>query len=169
DGDFLAAASSRSAQVRLWNTQTRKLHWERSLGAAFNLRGLTFAPDGQSVLCAHAVRREFPVSKKNIEEGWVIDSRLTRLPLQADAKPPRQQVALDTKGEAVGDPYGLAFDGDKTLLVTGSGTHELLLFDSAALPWTGGDPGDLIDDSLTKKDGKFRRLPLGGRPLTVAP
>jgi cytochrome c peroxidase len=169
DGDFLAAGSSRSAQVRLWNTQTRKLHWERRLGAAFNLRGLTFAPDGQSVLCAHVVRRDFPVSKTNIEEGWVIDSRLSRLPLKPDAKPPLEQVALDTKGEAVGDPHGLAFAAaGKSLLVAGSGTHDLLLFDAAALPWSGGDPGDLIDPDLTKKDGKFRRLPLGGRPLTVA-
>jgi YVTN family beta-propeller protein len=169
DGELLAAASSRSSQVRVWNTKTHKLHWERRIGDAFNLRGLAFYPDGQSLLCAHVIRRDFPVSRRNIEEGWVTDSRLTRLPLKPDAKPPREQVALDTKGAAVGDPHGLAFDATgKSLLVTGSGTHELLLFDTAALPWTGGDPGDLIDPDLTKKDGKFRRLPLAGRPLTVA-
>ncbi len=168
DGALLAAASTRSGQVRLWNTKTHKLHWERHIEDAFNLRGLTFAPDGRSVLCTHVVHRDFPVSRGNIEEGWVIDSRLTRLPLAPATKPPLEQVALDTKGEAVGDPHGLTFDAaGKSLLVTGSGTHELLLFDAAALPWNGGDPGDLINAVLTKKDGKFRRLALGGRPLTV--
>jgi DNA-binding beta-propeller fold protein YncE len=168
DGDLLAAASNRSAQVRVWNTKTHKLHWERNLGTALNLRGLAFAPDGKSLLCAHVVRREFPVSRGNIEEGWVTDSRLSRLPLNPDAKPPREQIALDTKGAAVGDPHGLTFDATgKSLVVTGSGTHELLLFDAAALPWTGGDPGDLIDPDLTKNDGKMRRLPLGGRPLSI--
>src|SRR5262249_805579 len=35
--------------------------------------------------------------------------------------------------------------------------------------WTGGDPGDLIEDSLLNGEHKMRRIPLGGRPLTVIP
>jgi YVTN family beta-propeller protein len=170
DGQWLAAASSRSGQVRIWSTVTRQRLWERTIEDGFNLRGLAFTPDGQSLVVAHGIRREFPVSKENIEQGWVIDSRLTRLPLTAGARPPAEQVALDTRGRAVGDPYGAAFSADgRWLAVTGSGTHELLLFDAAALPWTAGDPGDFLDARLAKDDGKFRRLPLEGRPLTVAP
>jgi DNA-binding beta-propeller fold protein YncE len=169
DGKLLAAASTRSAQVRLWDAQTGKLVWERVIGDAFNLRGLAFTPDGLALVVAHVVRRDFPVSKKNIEEGWVIDSRLTRLDISPDARPAIKQVALDTKGRAVGDPHGVAFDpGGKWLAVTGSGAHELLLFEADAVPWTGGDPGDLIDTELLKDDGKFRRVPLGGRPLALA-
>jgi cytochrome c peroxidase len=44
----------------------------------------------------------------------------------------------------------------------------MLLFDAPVLPWTGGDPGDVINEVLTKNDGKLRRLPLGGRPLNFA-
>jgi DNA-binding beta-propeller fold protein YncE len=46
DGRYLAAASTRSAQVRVWDTTTDKLYWERTIVDAFNLRGLTFTPDG---------------------------------------------------------------------------------------------------------------------------
>src|SRR5262249_38354832 len=67
DGRFLAAASSRSARVRLWDTESRKLVWDRKIEDAFNLRGLAFTPDGAALVCAHVVRREFPVSRLNIE------------------------------------------------------------------------------------------------------
>src|SRR5207244_8924037 len=74
NGNWLAAASSRSGEVRCWHTATRELLWERKIEDAFNLRGLVFTPDGQALVCAHVVRREFPVSKENIAQGWVIDS-----------------------------------------------------------------------------------------------
>jgi cytochrome c peroxidase len=169
DGKLLAAASARSGDVRLWDAHSGKLLWERRIEDAFNLRGLAFSPGGKSVVCAHVVRRDFPVSRANIEQGWVIDSRLTRLPVQADAVPPLEQAALDTKGRAAGDPHGIAFDAaGRTLAVTAGGTHEVLLFDAASVPWNGGDPGDFIDPHLLKDDGKFRRPALGGRPLALA-
>lgn len=169
DGRFLAAASSRSAQVRLWDTASGKLLWTRKCEDAFNLRGLAFTPDGKAVICAHVIKRSFPVSRANIDKGWVTDSRLTRLPLDARAVPPLEQIALDKHGQAVGDPDGLAFDpSGRYLAVTAGGTHELLVFEAAALPWSGGAPGDFIDERLTKNDGKLRRLPLEGRPLALA-
>lgn len=166
DGNWLVAASSRSAEIRCWNLQTGQLHWERQIDAAFNLRGLTFTPDGQAIICAHVVRRDLPVTRGHIEEGWIIDSRLTRLPLQADAKPPYLQIALDVRGEAMGDPHGLAFSADGKLLgVTGSGSHELILLHTDHLPWN-TDPGDFIDGRLL--DGtQYQRVALGGRPLTA--
>src|SRR5262249_45350813 len=169
DARFLAAASSRSGQVRCWNTQTRKLHWERKIEDGFNLRGLTFTPDGQGLVCAHVVHRTFPVSKDNIEKGWVIDSRLTRLAYKPDVEPSSWQLALDTRGKAVGDPEGVAFSPDgHWLAVTASGTHELLLLEAASIPWSAGDPGDVIDVEFGGDARKFRRVPLGGRPLSLA-
>ena len=166
DGTRLAAASSRSGEIRCWDLQSGKLHWERAIDAAFNLRGLCFTPDGQAVICAHVVRRDLPVTRGHIEEGWIIDSRLTRLPVQADAKPPYLQIALDVRGEAMGDPHGLAFSGDgKLLAVTGSGSHELIVLHTDNLPWN-TDPGDFIDGRLL--DGtQHRRVALGGRPLAA--
>ncbi len=167
DGRWLAAASSRSAQVRCWDLNTGKLHWERTIDDAFNLRGLAFTPDDQFVLCAHAVRREFPVTKENIEEGWVIDSRVTRLAVKAQEPPNAWQIALDVKGQAVGDPHGLALgDTGRVLAIAAGGTHELLLLDAASLRWNAGDPGDFLDARLLKGNG-FRRVPLEGRPLAV--
>jgi cytochrome c peroxidase len=43
-----------------------------------------------------------------------------------------------------------------------------LLFEVKAIPWNAGEPGDVLDPILTDRPGKFRRLLLGGRPLTVA-
>lgn len=168
DGRWLAAASSRSAQVRLWDRANGKLVWTRKIEDAFNLRDLAFTPDGRALVCAHAIKRSFPVSRENIDKGWVTDSRLTRLPLEAKAVPPMEQVALDKHGQAVGDVHGVAFDpSGRYLAVTAGGTHEMLIFQASALPWSGGDPGDFIADSLTKDDAKSRRLPLDGRPLAM--
>jgi cytochrome c peroxidase len=169
DGRWLAAASSRSADVRLWDARTGKLAWERRLDDAFNLRDLTFTPDGRGLVCAHVVRRSFPVSRENIDKGWVTDSRLTRLPLDPEAVPPLEQIALDKHGRAVGDPHGLAFDSTgRRLILTASGTHEMLLFEAPTIPWTGADPGDFLDARLDKNDGKLRRILLGGRPMGAA-
>lgn len=170
DSRWLAAVSSRSATVRCWDATNCKLAWERRIEDAFNLRGLAFTPDGKALICAHVVHREFPVSRENIEQGWVIDSRLTRLPVDPDAQPVQEQIALDTRGKAVGDPHGVCFSADgKWLAVTASGTHELLVLDAAHIPWTAGDPGDLIEPSLKDGDHRMRRILLGGRPITVVP
>jgi DNA-binding beta-propeller fold protein YncE len=169
DGRWLAAASSRSGQVRCWDASTGKLLWQRTIDDGFNLRGLAFSADASALICAHVVRRDFPVSRRNIEEGWVIDSRLTRFALKPDVRPSQQQMALDTKGEAVGDPEGVVLGADgRILALAAAGTHELLLLDAASIPWSPGDPGDFIDPSFHENVRKFRRLPVGGRPMALA-
>jgi cytochrome c peroxidase len=168
DGRYLAAASTRSAQVRLWDTTTNRLAWEESIGDGFNLRGLAFTPDGASLVCSHGIRRTFAVSKAHIEEGWVIDSRLTRLAVKPETNALFWQIALDRRGLAVGDPDGLTFCGD-TLAVSAAGTHEILLLESAHVPWTTGSPGDTIDVRLEIGQHKLRRVELGGRPMTPVP
>jgi cytochrome c peroxidase/DNA-binding beta-propeller fold protein YncE len=169
DGSLLACASSRSGEVRLWEVAKDRLCWAQKIEDGFNLRGLTFSPDGRYVVCAHAVRRDFPVSKTNIEIGWVIDNRLTRCVVRPGAGPTLEQIGLDPRGRAVGDLDGLAYSPEgETLAVSGSGTGEVHLFRTEALSWNAGDPGDLIDPDLLRGDGRFRRLPVEGRPMTVA-
>jgi cytochrome c peroxidase len=169
DGSWLAAASTRSAQVRCWNTETGKLYWERTITDAFNLRGLSFTPDAKELICGHAYRREFPVSKNNIDSGWVIDNRLSKLSLAPNAQPEYWQLALDIRGQAVGDPHGLAFSSDgKQLVAAASGTHELLILQRGNMPWSPGEPGDFIDVAMEIGPNKMRRVDLGGRPMTVA-
>jgi len=169
DGKTLAAVSSRSAQVRVWDAVSGKLRWERTMHESFNIRGLTFSPDEKHLLCAYPFRRDLPVTQHNIASGWVIDNRLGMLPLAAEAQPEYWQLALDLRGEAVGDPHGVAFSKDgKTLAVTAPGTHELLLLKPAHLPWSPGEPGDFIDVALEIGQHKMERIELGGRPLALA-
>src|SRR6185369_9837992 len=94
-------------------------------------------------------------------------SRVSRIPLEDEAQP-KEALALDPFGKAVGDPYGLALSGDgQWLAVAASGTHELLLF-RLPLPFVAfGGPGDVIEPELLKPDGRFRRIALGGRPMGV--
>jgi YVTN family beta-propeller protein len=170
DGKLLGAASDRSSEVRLWDTETRKLLGERVNDEASNLRGLTFSPDGDALVFTHVIIKNKAVTLRAIEEGWLMGTRLTRLAIKANTLGEPDRVALDTRGAAVADAYGIAF-GDRGGIValTASGTQELILFRAAALPWNGGgDPGDLIDASLALHDGKMRRLPLGGRPMGLA-
>src|SRR5260370_20017529 len=44
----------------------------------------------------------------------------------------------------------------------------MLVLDAAHIPWTSGDPGDVLSPKLNVGEHKMRRVPLGGRPMTVA-
>lgn len=168
DGRFLAAACGRSSQVRCWDTQTGKQLWERTINDAFNLHGLAFSPDGKELIAAHIHDRHRSIAKHNIEEGWAIDNRLSRVTLEPDPRADYWQIALDTRGLAVGDPCAAAFNTTgHWLVVAAGGTQELLLFQAADIPWSGGEPGDFLDASLDRDNGKFRRVPLAGRPVAV--
>ncbi len=168
DGKTLVAASGRSVQVRCWDTGTGKLIWERTLLDAFNLHGLAFHPNEKELVTAHIHDRARAISKRNIEEGWAIDNRLSRLTLAATTDVPYWQIALDLRGEAVGDPCAVAFSskGDFLALAAG-GTHELIVLKEATVPWSPGEPGDLLEAALAIDEAKFRRVPLGGRPVAV--
>ncbi len=168
DGRSLVAVSSRSAQVYCWDTQSGKRLWERKLLDGFNLHGLAFSPDDKELLIPHIHDRTRSISKRNIEEGWAIDNRLSRITLQPDEQAPYWQIALDLRGEALGDPCAVAFDGrGEFLAVAAAGTHELAVLKRSAIPWSPGEPGDLLDSTLAVDENKFRRVPLGGRPVAV--
>ena len=122
-------------------------------------------PDGSACIIPHIVNRTFPVNAENIEKGWVIDNRLTKLPLPTGEDWDQAQLGLDTRGDAVGDAHAAAISRDgKWLVVSCGGTHELLIFRLPQLPWPAADPGDFIPQELLEGDERFRRLELGGRP-----
>jgi DNA-binding beta-propeller fold protein YncE len=168
DGQRLLAISGRSAQVRCWDTSSGKLVWERAIREAFNLHGLALSPDNQQVVVAHIHDRHHAIAKDNIEQGWALDNRLSRLKVTPDPGVDYWQIALDVRGLAVGDPCAAAFHskGDR-LAIAAAGTHEILLLRTAAVPWGSGDPGDFLDASLDVDQRKLRRIPVGGRPLAV--
>jgi cytochrome c peroxidase len=169
DGQFLLAGSTRSAQVRCWDTKTGKLTWERKIAEAFNLLGLALTPDDREVLTTQIHDRHHPIAPSNIEQGWALNSRLARLLLKPTGAASYAQIALDRRNKAVGDPSALAFNqkGD-WLAAAAAGTQELLLIKPRAIPWVDGEPGDFLDGALNQDDDTYHRIVVGGRPLAVA-
>ena len=124
--------------------------------------------DSQLVLLPSAINRAFSVTAGMIDIGWVIDNRLSKLPLPDGEPSDQKQLGLDIRGKAVGDANAVTFSPDgKTIVVTCGGTHELLILDFPSIPWPSGDPGDFLPEPLRKDPARFRRIKLGGRPTDV--
>lgn len=166
DGKRLAVGEARSQDISVIDLAQRKItHTVRLRGR--NVRHIAIAPDGAWAYVPHISERGRPVTKENIDLGWVIGNRLSRCPLQEEG--PREAIALDPRGKAVGDVDGVAVSPDGNLLaLTAGGTHELLLL-RLPLPFVAfGGPGDHIEPELLHDAQRFRRVPLGGRPLGAA-
>ena len=124
--------------------------------------------DSKLVILPSAVNRAFSVTAGMIDIGWVIDNRLTKLPLPDGDPSDQKQLGLDIRGKAVGDANAVAFSPDGNLIVvTCGGTHELLVLEFPSIPWPSGDPGDFLPEVLRKDATRFRRIKLGGRPVDV--
>ena len=165
DGKRLAVGNARSRDVSVVDTKTRAVvHTVRTLGR--NLRHLAIAPDGAWAYVANISERGLAATRENIDNGWVVANRLNRVSLVEEG--PREAIALDERGKAVGDLDGVALSPDgKTIAVTAGGTHELLLL-GQPLPFIAyGGPGDHIEPELRSNPQRLRRVPLGGRPLGV--
>ncbi len=124
--------------------------------------------DSKLVILPSAVNRAFSVTAGMIDIGWVIDNRLTKLPLPDGEPSDQKQLGLDIRGKAVGDANAVAFSPDgNVIVVTCGGTHELLVLEFPSIPWPSGDPGDFLPEVLRKDATRFRRIKLGGRPVAV--
>ncbi|HLK59516.1 MAG TPA: beta-propeller fold lactonase family protein [Chthonomonadaceae bacterium] len=166
DGKRLAVGGARSQDVSVIGVAERKVLAVVKL-RGHNVRHIAMSPDNAWAYVPNIAERGRPATKDNIDRGWVVGNRLSRVPLQEEG--PREAIALDPRGKAVGDVDGVAVSPDgKTLAVTCGGTHELLLL-RQPLPFIAfGGPGDHIEPDLLKDENRFRRVPLGGRPLGVA-
>ena len=132
----------------------------------FNPGNPAVTADSKLVILPSAVNRAFSVTAGMIDIGWVIDNRLSKLPLPDGEPGDQKQLGLDIRGKAVGDANSVAFSpaGNK-IVVTCGGTHELLVLDYPSIPWPSGDPGDFLPEPLRKDESRFRRIKLGGRPV----
>ena len=134
-----------------------------------NLRQVTISSDGKFAYVADMRNRRFPTTRNNIDLGWVLGQRLTRVPL--DGSSAYATLSLDTQGKAAGDAHGVATSRDqKFVAVSCGGTHEVMIFqtDQSPLPWRANGSRDLIAPELLKKDGRYQRVELGGRPTEIA-
>ena len=114
--------------------------------------------------------RGFATTANNIDLGWVLGQRLTRVDLDT-AEPSFATLSLDPRGKAAADAHGVAVSrNNKFLAVSLGGTHEVMIFrtDGRRLPWRVNGSRDLIPTELLNGDGRYRRVPLGGRPTELA-
>jgi cytochrome c peroxidase len=169
DGRWLVACSAVPATIYVFDLDTKQLVSERRLfDGAFNPGIPAITNDSQLLVIPHAVNREFSVTPQMIDIGWVIDNRLSKLPLPDGEPSSQKQLGLDIRGQAVGDAYAAVFTPDESrLVVTCGGTHELLVIDFPSIPWPKGDPGDFLPAAMQKDKSKFRRIKLGGRPQGI--
>jgi mono/diheme cytochrome c family protein len=110
------------------------------------------------------VYRRNPINEGNIRLGWVMASRLGRIGFEDGSH--REAISLDPPGRAVADPHGLALTEDETtLVISASGTHELLVYRSDGLPFLDRGSTDHIDRELLNDSERFYRIEVGGRPM----
>jgi len=166
DGSRLAVGCSGDGGVAVVDTATRKmLYLEQFVG--LNLGQMFASADGRYAYFPWIAYRDNPITPDNIQRGWVTGSRLGRVKL--DGKARREAITLDPRGKAVGDPHSVGITPDGARVVcTAGGTHELLVYQADGLPFQDyGGPGDHIDPDLLEDEGRFYRIPLGGRPMAL--
>jgi YVTN family beta-propeller protein len=163
DGSRLAVGTSGDRGLTVVDTKERKeLFREQFVG--LNIGHLAASKDGKYVYFPWMVYRNNPISAGNIRLGWVLASRLARLKLDGPAR--REAMSLDPQGKAIADVHGLALTSDESkLVVSASGTHELLVYRTEGLPLKDFGGSDHIDPALLADSERFYRIELGGRPM----
>ena len=127
DGSLLLVGNARSQDVSVVSTQSlgvlRTIPIEGD-----NLRQVAISPDGKHGYIANMKNRGFATTANNIDLGWVLGQRLTRVDLDTP-EPSYATLSLDPRGKAAADAHGVAVSSDgKFLAVSLGGTHEVMIF-----------------------------------------
>lgn len=168
DGSRLAVGTSGDGKVVVVDTSKGEVLYDEALSGAINMGHMQASRDGKYAYVPWMIYRTNPINVRNIQLGWVLASRIARVRMDGSAY--REALSLDVPRLAIADPHGLAITpSEHRLLVTASGTHELLVYRLNDLPFEGvGGPGDLIDRRLLDDKDMFYRIELGGRPMGLA-
>ena len=163
DGSRLAVGTSGDRGVTIVDTRALKaIYQEQFVG--LNIGHMQASKDGQYVWFPWMVYRNNPITANNIRLGWVLASRIARVRLDGPAR--REAMSLDPQGKAIADVHGLALTSDESrLVVSASGTHELLVYQTDGLPLKDYGGSDHIDPELLKDEQRFYRIEVGGRPM----
>lgn len=161
----LAVGTSGDRGVSIVDLEAGKLQFvDRFVG--LNIGHLQLSRDGRYVYFPWMVYRRNSITPNNIRLGWVLASRTARLRLDGSSR--REAVSLDPPGKAVADPHGLALSSDeRRMVVSASGTHELLLLRATDLPYKEHGGTDHLEPELLADRDRFDRIELGGRPMGV--
>ncbi|MGI9469659.1 MAG: beta-propeller fold lactonase family protein [Rubripirellula sp.] len=165
DGQRLAVGNGGDSDISVIDTATGETLYEEPLANGTNLGQMITSADGKYAYFTWMVYRTNPITTGNIRRGWVLGSRIGRVRL--DGASYREAITLDVPGRAVADPSDLVISDDQEWLVaSASGTHELLIYKLAEMPFIAqGGPGDLIDRKLQYNRDLFDRMSVGGRPM----
>ena len=167
DGSTLVVGNSRSGSLSLVDLPSFTV--ERTIPIeGTNLRQVAISADGKFAYVANMKNRGLATTRGNIDVGWVLGQRLTRVAL--DGSEDFSTLSLDPQGRAAADAFGMAASPDgETLAISSAGTHEVFLFreGAAGLPWRINASRDLLAPTLIKNDGRFRRVAVGGRPTEM--
>ncbi len=165
DGSRLAVAASGDGGVWVVDTVRREVLFDsRFMG--LNIGHMAVSSDGKHVYFPWMVYADRPITPGNIREGWVLGNRLARVRLDESSR--REALALDPRGQAVGDPHGIALSPDEShVALAASGTHELVVLRLEGLPLRDDGPGDHLPPYVASDDDQFFRIPLGGRPMGI--
>ena len=71
-----------------------------------NLRQVAIGPDGRTGYVANMKNRGFATTSNNIDLGWVLGQRLTRVMLDGSER--YATLSLDPRGQAAADAHGVA-------------------------------------------------------------
>jgi DNA-binding beta-propeller fold protein YncE/cytochrome c2 len=165
DGSRLAVGCSGGGGVWVVDTAARSVLFSKAF-AGLNLGHMALTPDGKSVWFTWTFYGQRETSPGSIRLGWVMASRLGIVGFDEQTEP--QGMSLDPRRDAVSDVHGVALSADgKRAIVAAGGTHELLSFAADTLPFMGIGGSEHMDTDLARDRERFRRIPVGGRPLAV--
>lgn len=168
NGERLAVGCSGESKIVVVDLTKGEVAFSSKLSGGINIGHMQCSADGQYVYFPWMIYRSNPINRDNIRRGWVLGSRIGRVRL--DKQEYREAITLDVPGMAVADPHGIVMTtSNERLVVSASGSHDLLIYRRDGLPWEGvGGPGDLIDPKLMQNRDLFQRIDLGGRPMGLA-
>jgi YVTN family beta-propeller protein len=165
DGSRLVVGASGDGAISVVDTASRKKLYDTNF-MGLNIGHVQVSADGKHAYFPWMVYADRPITPGNIREGWVLGNRLARVRLDGPAR--RDALALDPRGQAVGDPHGLALSPDEAYLaMSASGTHELVVLRLADLPLLPDGPGDHLPPHIASDGQQFFRIALGGRPMGI--
>ena len=157
DGAKLVVADAFGGRLAVVDARRRAIESVRSL-PAHNIRGLAFAPDGETLVIAHQVLNRLAQSGfDDVHWGLLIRNQLRVVRTDALLRPGSDAALLDggrlfdlgDVGYAAGDPAALAFDVRGNLIVALAGVDEVAI--------------------TASPDQGPRRIAVGHRPTAVAP
>lgn len=165
DDSRLAVGCAGEEKIVVVDPARGEVLYDERLSGGINLGHMQTSKDGTYAYFPWMVYRNNPITVGNIRRGWVLASRIGRVRLDGESY--REAISLDVPGRAIADPHGLTIsDNQERLVVSASGTHELLVYRLPDLPFIGvGGPGDLIDPGLQRDRRRFHRIETGGRPM----